>query len=291
MPTNRKIMISFEQIIDYRSITYGYQNKDRVKNKDEAIRFVNKRGFIFFWPISGIELPSLWGAVSGNRPVPNEHDDPGHVTWDWKDSLLGKHVWFYGKILRKRATIISMEVAPYFYALTENYGSPEEDYLTVYEQGRMTQEAKAVYEALLDNGPLDAVRLRKAAHLTSRESETRYSKALIDLQSDFKIMPIGVVDAGAWHYSFEYDIVARYEPEILEKARYIGELDARDKIIELYFESVGAAQLPPLIKLFGWKSEYIEQSIGRLEKKQVIRTRQSITNRTGEWILLTKLEH
>jgi len=62
--------------------------------KEEAIRYVNERGFIYFWPINGILLPSLWEAVSGDRPVPNEHDDPGHVTWGWKDSLLGKHVWY-----------------------------------------------------------------------------------------------------------------------------------------------------------------------------------------------------
>jgi xanthine dehydrogenase molybdopterin-binding subunit B len=32
----------------------------------------------------------------------------------------------YGKILRKKSTILSMEIAPYFYSLSENYGSPEE---------------------------------------------------------------------------------------------------------------------------------------------------------------------
>ena len=120
-------MITFNRIHEYRATTFGFNPKFRVKSKEEAIQYVNQRGFIHFWPISGVLLPSLWGAVSGDRPVPNEHDDPGHVTWGWKDSLLGKHVWFYGKILRKKATIISMSVAPYFYALSENYGSPEED--------------------------------------------------------------------------------------------------------------------------------------------------------------------
>ena len=246
-------MTTFDRVQEYRSHTFGYNPKDRVKTRDEAIHYVNARGYIYFWPITGITLPSLWGAVSGKRPVPNEHDDPGHVTWDWKDLLLGKHIWYYGKILRKKATIISMEVAPYFYALTENYGSPEEDYLTIYEQGRMTQEAKAIYEALLESSPLDTITLRKKAHLTSQESESRFNRALTDLQSDFKIMPVGVVDAGSWHYSFAYDVVARYEPGLLENARYLGELDARQKIIELYFRSVGAAQMHDLVKLFGWK--------------------------------------
>jgi hypothetical protein len=282
-------MITLDRIKEYRSHTFGYHPKDRVKTKDEAIQYVNKRGYIFFWPIYGITLPSLWGAVSGDRPVPNDHDDPGHVSWGWKDSLLGKHVWFYGKILRKKATIISMEIAPYFYALTENYGSPEEDYLTIYEQGRMTQEAKAVYEALLETSPLDTITLRKASHLTSHESESRFNRALADLQADFKIMPVDVVDAGSWHYSFAYDIVARHEPTLLEKARYLGELDARQKILELYFRSLGAAQFRDLVKLLRWKPPDITQAVQRLEQREIIQNPQVVDGLSGEWMVLNDI--
>ncbi len=45
---------------------------------------------------------------------------PAMVTWGWKDDSLGKTIWYYGKILRRKATFISLEVAPYFYALSEN---------------------------------------------------------------------------------------------------------------------------------------------------------------------------
>jgi hypothetical protein len=282
-------MITTDSVREFRSHTFGYHQKDRLKTKDEAIRYVNERGYIYFWPITGIILPSLWGAVSGDRPVPNEHDDPGHISWDWKDSLLGKHVWYYGKILRKKATIISMEIAPYFYALTENYGSPEEDYLTIYEQGRMTQEAKAVYEALLEHSPLDTITLRKKAHLTSQDSESRFNRALTDLQADFKIMPMEVVDAGSWHYSFAYDIVARYEPSLLENARYLGELDARQKILELYFRSVGVAQTRDLTKLFRWKPHDMDLAVERLELDGIIRKNQTLDGHPGDWMVLSEL--
>ncbi len=158
-------MFSLDQVKSYRAATYRLQQP--LTSKEQAIDYVNQRGFIFFWPINGITLPSLWAATAGDRPVADAHDDPGHVTWGWKDSVLGTHVWYYAKVLRKKATIISLELAPFFYALTENYGSPEEDYLTLYEQGRLTQEARSVYKALLDQGPLDTVALRKAARLTS----------------------------------------------------------------------------------------------------------------------------
>jgi len=67
--------------------------------------------------------------------VPSEHDDPGQVTWGWKDDALGKKIWVLCKILRRKATFISLDVAPYFYALSENYGSIEEDYLSRTKKG------------------------------------------------------------------------------------------------------------------------------------------------------------
>jgi len=284
-------MLSFDRIQEYRSYTFGYHPENRVITKDQAIQYVNERGFIFFWPINDITLPSLWGVVAGDRPVPNEHDDPAHITWNWKDSLLGKHIWYYAKILRKKATIISMSIAPYFYALTENYGAPEEDYLTKYEQGRMTQESKSVYEVLLVNGSLNTILLRKMAHLAGRDSETRFNRALTDLQVDFMIMPVDVADAGSWHYSFVYDVVARFEPSLAEASRYIGEIDARLAILDLYFQSVGGAQFKDLVRLFGWKPSDIEQAIERLETKGRITSHTKIENKDGEWIVLKDLLH
>ncbi|MCK7520523.1 MAG: hypothetical protein MZV64_23930 [Ignavibacteriales bacterium] len=60
-------------------------SKEAFTRHAQASTFVNRRGFVFFWPISGIDLPSLWTAVAGDRPVADKHDDPGHITWGWKD--------------------------------------------------------------------------------------------------------------------------------------------------------------------------------------------------------------
>ena len=170
-------MLDTKRINTYRIKTFCFANKYRLSTKEEAIQFANQRGFIFFWPIKNIVLPSLWTAVAGDRPVANQHDDPGHISWAWKDSLLGSQHWYYAKVLRKRATIISLDVAPYFYALSENYGSPEEDYLTLYERGHMTIEAKTVYKILLEQGAMDTIALRRASHMTSKESDSRFSRA------------------------------------------------------------------------------------------------------------------
>jgi DNA glycosylase AlkZ-like len=273
----------------YRAKTYHSAPGGRLHTVEQAQAFVKERGFVYFWPIKGIVLPSLWAAVAGNRPVADEHDDPGHVTWSWKDSMLGKRAWYYAKILRRKATMISLDVAPYFYALSQNFGSPDEDYLLQYEQGKLTQEAKSVYEALLNEGQMDTITLRRAAHLVSRESDTRFNRALEDLQMDFKILPVAVAEAGAWRYAFVYDLVSRHLPDLPERARPIGTHQARRKLAELYFKSVGAAQARDVTKLFGWRAPEAEQTVEALARSGLLLRGVKLARQPGEWIALTEL--
>jgi len=284
-----KLEIPPEFIRQYRAGTFRTLPGKRIKSKEEAIDFVNQRGFVYFWPIKDIVLPSLWVAVAGDRPVADEHDDPGHVTWGWKDALLGSRQWYYAKVLRQRATMISLEVAPFFFALSSNYGAPESDYLTLYEQGKLTQEAKSVYESLLEKSPLDTVQLRQKTRLTSRDSDYRFNRAMNELQSDFKILPVGVTNSGGWRYAFAFDLVSRHLPEIPEKARLIQESEARRKLVEIYFRSVGAGRLNDLAKLFGWRLDEIEKAIDDLVKTDVLRRDLRIEGENGGWILLADL--
>lgn len=279
--------LDLEKLNKHRAKTFRLLPFARVRSPKEARAYVRERGFIYFWPIKGIDLPSLWTAVAGNRVVADKHDDPGHITWGWKDDALGKKVWYYAKILRKKATMISLDVAPYFYALSENYGSPEEDYLLAYEEGRLSQAAKQVYEALLTEGAMHTIDLRSAAKLTHAK-ESEFNKALEVLQADFKILPVGVAKAGAWKYAFIYEIVSRHFPDLPERARFINEAEARRKLVELYFESVGAAQERHVQKLFGWQSELTKRSVvGLLEKEKL--TQVDHPTQKGTWVALNKL--
>jgi len=247
----------------YRNRSFHLSPARAISSPAQALDFVNERGFVYFWPISGMDLPSLWTAVAGNRPVADDHDDPGHITWGWKDESLDKKIWYYAKILRRKATFLSLEIAPYFYALSENYGSPEEDHIIAYEEGHLTMAAKQVYDALLEKGSLNTLDLRKEARLQNAK-ESEFNRALEDLQKDFKILPVGIAEAGAWHYAYRYELTARHFPELLEQARPIGESDARRKLVELYLHSVGATHKRDLVKLFGWPPELVKRSVDKL---------------------------
>lgn len=281
--------ISAKRLQSYRAETFQTRAGRRLRDKDQAVEFVDRRGFIFFWPIKDVLLPSLWTAVAGDRPIPDNHDDPGHITWDWKDSLLGTRRWYYARVLRRRNTIISLETAPYFYALSENYGAWEEDYLYLYEQGRLTLESKSVYEALLQNGPLDTIALRKAARLSGTGSDGRFNRALDDLQIDFKILPVGVANAGSWHYAFIYDIVPRHLPNLPEQAHAISERLARQELARRYWRSLGAATFGESRKCLGWRDEDLRRAVEDLDQAGELTQGALLENQPGELIALTEL--
>jgi hypothetical protein len=281
--------LDLKKLKSYRTRTFRLPPSPRVATPKAALDFVNARGFVYFWPIKGIDLPSLWTAVAGDRVVADKHDDPGHITWRWKDNALGKKSWYYAKVLRKKATMISLDVAPYFYALSENYGAPDEDYLLAYEEGRLSQAAKQVYEALLKEGALHTIDLRSASKLTNAK-DSEFNKALELLQADFKILPVGIAEAGAWKYSFIYEIVPRHYPDLPEQARHIGEGEARTKLMEHYFNSLGAAPEGDAAKLFGWRRELISRTIsGLVEKRKLVQVEHP--NQKGEWFSLPELQN
>jgi len=274
--------ISLHAIASYRAQTFRTATGLRLASAEDAVAFVNERGFVAFWPITGVVMPSLWAAVAGDRPVPDEHDDPGHITWDWKDNLLGKHVWYYGRCIRKRNTMISLDLLPYFYALSPNYGEPEQDYLIEYEQGLMASEAKQVYEALLREGPLDTINLRKAARVTI---ESHFNKAMEALQVDFRVMPVGVSDNGAWHYSFIYDCTHRHLPDLVSQARNISGPAARRQLVLTYLQSVGAVPVSEIERVFRWNKADMQLTLKSLLDKQTI-TQVEVVDQKGEWLAL-----
>ncbi|KPL82678.1 hypothetical protein SE15_11345 [Thermanaerothrix daxensis] len=263
----KTLTISAERLATYRAQTYCSHPALRLRSRDEAIRFVNQRGFVLFWPAQGITMPSLWVATAGERPVADAHDDPGHICWDWKDSLLGKRVWYYARVLRGKNTLIALDTLPYFYALSPNYGDPEHDYLEQYRDGLLTLEAKQVYEALLNEGPLDTLALRRAARLSSPESTSRFERALSTLQTQFRVLPVGTAEVGAWRYAFVYDVTHRHFPELISQAATIQEDEARAYLLRRYLLSVGAINLSHPISLFGWRESEMQRALRHLERE------------------------
>ena len=281
--------ITAERLNVYQQQTIRLRSDLRLQSKEDGLAFVNQRGFVYFWPIKGILLPNLWMAVAGNRPVADAHDDPGHITWGWKDEMLDKRQWYYGKILRGKATMIALEMVPYYYALSENYGDPEKDYLQLYDDGLLSREAKMIYEILLKEGPLDTVNMRQLVHMTGKASNSPFERALVALQRDFKILPVGIAQAGAWRYSFIYDLVHRYYPELPEQARPIRRSEARRILVERYLTSVGAATLGDTWKLFQWPREDLNRTVAQLVEESRLESGYRVEGASDDYLVALPL--
>ena len=154
--------------------------------------------------------------------------------------------------------------------VSENYGDLD-DYLEEYRAGTMTAEAKRIYEALLTHGPLDTVRLRREARMSAK---SRFERALVELQVELKVLPIGVAEAGAWRYAFVYDIVQRHFPELPEQARHIKRSEARRTLVSRYLDNVVAADRRMIGKVFHvlkWTPTELDRTIAMLLQEGAIR--------------------
>jgi hypothetical protein len=219
----------------------------------QALDFVNDVGFCFLFPAREVELPSLWEAICGEtRPLPLHHDDRAlGYAWEWKDELPSRGLVYYGKLLYKKPTLISLELLPHFYALSENYGDVE-DYLLEFEEGRLSEEARRVYEALLEHGPLPTSHLRRKAGLAGKANAPRFDRAVRELQLGLKIVKTGISDANAWKYCYVYDVLLRRWPDLTNRARAITTTGAMRTLLLRHVRNVGVVSLAEAARLSGW---------------------------------------
>ncbi len=275
------------QILEQRDFNYRRLPERRLRGVEQARAFVEEVGFCYLWPIKGAELPNLLHAIAGReRPVPMQHDDPdGGKCWTWKDQSLDQKWWYYGKLLKRRATLVSLAELPYFYALSENFGDLT-DYLLEYQDGRLTAEAKLIYEALLAHGALDTVQLRRQARLSAESAKSRFERALVELQVGLKVLPVGIAEAGAWRYAFVYELLPRWFTQVPEQARAIGRGEARQHLLRRYLGSVVAATPAQAARLFGWTTREVERAAARLEAAGVIARGVRIDGLRGQFMVL-----
>ena len=148
------------------------------------------------------------------------------------------------------------------------------DYLTEYEDGKLTAETKAVYEAILENGPLDTVRLRREARMSAESAKSRFDRALVELQVGLKVLPIGVARTGAWNYAFTYELFQRWFPEVPEQAHAIKRSEARRVLVRRYLDNVVAADRNMVAKVFHvlkWTPKELERTIAALIEDKTAR--------------------
>lgn len=282
------VSIAPEQLEQLRDARYHRTPSLRVTTEEQALAFVNEVGFCFVFGDRQIEIPTLWAAVAGSRrPPPNSHHDPdiGRV-WTWKDTLPSQGLVFYGQVLRKKPTLVSLDLLPHLYALSPNYGELD-DYLGQYEEGKLSAEAKNVYEALLAHGAMATSRLRQEAGLPGGgENAKLFSRAITELQMELKIAKVGISDANRWGYAYVYDLFLRQFSEVPAIAREISTDHAMETLLRRHLTNVVAVPERNARLLFGWDDWEWQRLMDRLRGRGALRDDVVIQGQRGPCLAL-----
>jgi hypothetical protein len=270
-----------------RAERYRQRPHLRVQTEGEALDFLNDVGFCLLFSAKEIELPSLWGALcGGDLPLPNHHDNRElGLAWQWKDKLPIEGKVLYGKFLRKKPVFVSLDLVPYLYALSPNYGDLVGDYLQDYLDGRLSVEAKQVYEVLLERGALPTSRLRQEAGLSGKANANRFDRALAELQMEFRITKVAISDANRWGYCYVYDLLPRHLPKEVAAAQAITGRQARETLLLRYLRTVIAATPRDVGRLFGWLPGDVEHLAHRLAGEGRLYERVVVKGLDGEYLV------
>lgn len=223
--------------------------RHRIRTKGQALRFIEAVGFCYAFTPGPGNLPGLFDVLA-TRSV----DRMWSWSWQWKDELAtGKRV-FYGKVLRRKPTYISLSYLPYFYALSGNVGDAD-DHLQAYREGRLSLLAKDVFEYVRAHGPCSTWVLRRQ-FVPRGNRGAPLQRALGDLQSRFLLARVGELEAGS--FSFIWDTFGRWLPQAVRAAARTPAARAAAAVFERYLRTVGAISPRVATDLLAWPPRLLD---------------------------------
>lgn len=264
------MMLTMNHIEQLRDKTYCRTLALQLKDIDDAERFVNDAGFCFAFKMTKSELPCMWHAAAGQRdpdyPKHVQHDPFIGLVWNAKDALpAGKKV-YYGKALKKRPTFISLEFLPAFYLLQKRKNNAE-DYVADYMRGELSAPARRIMDAIWEQSPMVTSELKIASNLAHPEKRSIFDKAMAELQGKMYIVKIGEFYDP---FTFLWEVMdRRFEEEILI-AKKMTDAEAREKILERYFQMRWAAHEKEIQRLLLWSPVEVQATLDSLQEKGVI---------------------
>ncbi|HEX9531259.1 MAG TPA: hypothetical protein VGA58_00575 [bacterium] len=214
-----------------------------MRTKRAALAFVDRVGFCYAFTGGPGGLPGLFDVLA-TRSI----DRKWEWAWQWKDDLASDKKLFYGKVIRRKPTYVSLRYVPYFYALTGNVGA-HDDHLQAYREGRLSLLAKDIYEYLRAHGTCSTGTLRRL-FVTRGGVGAAFHRALADLQNHLLIGKVAESKGGT--YSFIWDTFDRWLPQSIRTAARITGAQAAAHILARYLQTTGAIPISQIARLFDW---------------------------------------
>jgi hypothetical protein len=221
----------------------------------EAVKYIETAGFCMLFPVASVPLPSLYCAVTRRGPDDGVYFDRYfEMIWRWKDELPRRRRAFYAKYFRGRGTFISRKLLPHFLAMRDA-AVASGDHDRLYREGRIRDDARVIWQALEEYGPLATLELRHACKMETAAGNVRFKRAMLELQCMLVVSHFGVEqETGAWA-SGRFELTCRAFPEETAAAVNVTPEEARERLAAKYLEHHPGAPPAQLARLFGWSKD------------------------------------
>lgn len=232
----------------------------RVRNAEQLVRLVDELGFCFaFTPAEGLPIPACFDHLSTN-----DTDRKWGWMWGWKDELAPEKRLYYGPVVARKPTFVSMRLLPVLYATFGRAGEPD-DHVEDVRAGRMSDIGRRIIEFVTQHGESQSRRMRAALGITSKEGRGQYDKALDEVQRLMYVARVKAVGEGREEYNYTYDLFVRRYGDVVKAAERMTSADARERVLARAVELAGALTEKQAAKLFDWGDVPLRRAAERLE--------------------------
>jgi len=183
-----------------------------------------------------------------------------------KEVLPAERMAYYGKLLKRRPTMVSLEFLPYFYVLSGRTGARDE-YKREYDKGRLSRMGMEIMDALHDDWPQSTKGLKLATGMVGKRDRAPFDKAMAELQEG---MYVAKVREDHDPFSFVWAPLTKCFPKEIRRARRVSAEEAREVILEQYFRNQLVGTVQSIQRLFRWNRQDIYRSLGRLVQRGII---------------------
>jgi hypothetical protein len=229
--------------------------RKRILTPVEAVKFIDAAEFCMLFPVKDVPVPSLYCAVTRRNPHADfKWDHYAELLWKWKSSIPKRKRAFYGKYFRGRGTFISLKQLPFFLAMQQTTIDPE-NYDEFYSAGRISDNARAVWEALATHGPLATLELRNVAKMDSKAGNVRFKRAMAELQCMLIVVHFGTEQETAAWASGKFELVCRAFPKETAAARAIAPEAARRALAVQFMALCPDSAPKDVARLLGWTKD------------------------------------
>src|SRR5256714_8702929 len=238
----------------------------RVRNAEQLVKLVDALGFAFAFTLR-----------TGDAPIPacfdhlstSSEDRKWGWMWGWKDELPEEKRLYYGKLLIRKPTFVSMKMLPSFYATFGRAGEAD-DHLDDIRAGRLSEIARRIIDFLAQNGETQTKRMRSALGISSQEGKLQYAKAIEELQRLMYVARVRAVGEGREDYNYTYDLFVRRYPEIVRTAERYTSAEGMTALLSRLVDLAGGVTERQVAKLFDWSDERVAHAARRLELKKAL---------------------